>query len=82
VQDRALGPATRPTTSLPEVRWALLTTVLFAAGRLLLRLAAVPSSLTGVVFAGYYLAGSELGITEVYASAAARGQGEASADHA
>ncbi len=43
-------------TSLPEVRWALLATVLFAAG-LLLRLAGVPSWLTGVVFAGCYLAG-------------------------
>jgi len=42
--------------SLPEVRWALLATVLFAAG-LLLRLAGVPSWLTGVVFAGCYLAG-------------------------
>ena len=42
--------------SLPEVRWALLATVLFAAG-LLLRLAGVPGWLSGMVFAGCYLAG-------------------------
>jgi len=41
---------------LPEVRWALLATVLFVAG-LLLRLAGVPGWLSGVVFAGCYLAG-------------------------
>ena len=42
--------------SLPEVRWAALATVLFAAG-LLLRAAGVPGWATGVVFAGCYLAG-------------------------
>jgi len=58
----ATSPATAPVRfstglwSLPEVRWALLATVLFSAG-LLLRLAGVPGWLTGVVFAGCYLAG-------------------------
>lgn len=42
--------------SLPEVRWALLATVLFLAG-LVLRLVGVPGWLSGVVFAGCYLAG-------------------------
>lgn len=42
--------------SLPEVRWALLATVLFAAG-LLVRLTGAPGWLSGVVFAGCYLAG-------------------------
>ena len=41
---------------MPEVRWALLATVLFAAG-LLLRLTGLPGWLSGVVFAGCYLAG-------------------------
>ena len=42
--------------SLPEVRWALLATALFAAG-LLLRLAGVPSWMSDIVFTGCYLAG-------------------------
>jgi heavy metal translocating P-type ATPase len=42
--------------SLPEVRWAALSTVLFATG-LLLRAAGVPGWATGVVFVGCYLAG-------------------------
>jgi heavy metal translocating P-type ATPase len=42
--------------SLPEVRWALLATVLFAVGGLG-RLAGAPVWLTGLVFAGCYLAG-------------------------
>ena len=42
--------------SLPEVRWALLSMVLFAAG-LLLRFAGAPGWLPGMVFAGCYLAG-------------------------
>ncbi|MCW3101391.1 MAG: ctpJ [Chthonomonadaceae bacterium] len=42
--------------SLPEVRWAALATVLFAVA-LLLRAAALPGWLSGVVFAGCYLAG-------------------------
>jgi len=53
------GPPARFSTgfwSLPEVRWALLASVLFAAG-LLLRLAGVPGWLSGIVFAGCYLAG-------------------------
>ena len=42
--------------SMPQVRWALLSTVLFASG-LLLRLAGAPGWLSGMVFAGCYLAG-------------------------
>jgi heavy metal translocating P-type ATPase len=58
----ATSPAPRPVRlvtglgSLPKVRWALLATVLFAAG-LLLRPAGVPGWLSGVVFVGCYLAG-------------------------
>ena len=42
--------------SLPPVRWALLSTVLFVAG-LLLRFAGVPGWLPAMLFAGCYLAG-------------------------
>ncbi len=58
----AAAPATAPARfstgvlALPEARWALLATLLFAAG-LLLRLAGAPGWLAGVVFAGCYLAG-------------------------
>ena len=62
VRESATSPATAPTRvstglwSLPEVRWALLATVLFAAG-LLLRLASGPGWLSAVVLAACYLAG-------------------------
>ncbi len=62
----AIAPSPSPATaapslytgirSLPEARWALLATVLFATG-LLLRLAGVPGWLSGMIFAGCYLAG-------------------------
>jgi len=42
--------------SLPEVRWALLATVLFVVGALL-RVAGAPTGLTGPVLAACYLAG-------------------------
>jgi heavy metal translocating P-type ATPase len=64
--DRAPGAAATPSAragrlstglwSLPEARWGLLAIVLFLAG-LLLRLAGGPGWLSGVVFAGCYLAG-------------------------
>ena len=60
----ALSPSPAPAApsfstgiwSLPEARWALLATALFATG-LLLRLAGVPGWLNGMIFAGCYLAG-------------------------
>jgi heavy metal translocating P-type ATPase len=65
-RETATSPATSPVRfslgfrmgmwPLPEVRWALLAAVLFAVG-LLLRLAGVSGWLSGVVFAGCYLAG-------------------------
>jgi heavy metal translocating P-type ATPase len=62
IKDAARQPAPRASrfstgmSSLPEVRWAAIATVLFLVG-LLLRLAGVPGWLSGLVFAGCYVAG-------------------------